>query len=186
MSAPKSAAAHATTTHSLVDEMNEKTSGNNIEQDFTSTESKEARRGANTAGDNSNKNNSKSRRGAGRVLSSAETTVAETRMRSSAHNHPHGDVDPLLSLAASHHTKSTTSTDITVAADVAVAERVVLFVRVEGEPYACLGELALVSCDMRVHPIRFVWALAQYDALVTGCNKDNFDRLLHAADSALG
>ena len=60
-------------------------------------------------------------------------------------------------------------------------ERVVLFVRVEGEPYACLGELGLVSCDMRIHPIRFVFRLNQYDELSSGPNRDNFYRLVKAS-----
>ena len=49
-------------------------------------------------------------------------------------------------------------------------ERIVLFLRVQtGERYVFCGEVTYVSHDAAVHPIKFCWELADYDAMLEAC-----------------
>ena len=56
-----------------------------------------------------------------------------------------------------------------------VDDVVVLFVRLEGESYTCLGRLAHVSYALDKHPIEFEWELLDYDRMKNG---DEFKRYL--------
>jgi hypothetical protein len=47
--------------------------------------------------------------------------------------------------------------------DEKTADNVVLFVRLEGENYACLGRLAWESCDVDTFPVTFTWRLLDFD-----------------------
>ncbi len=55
---------------------------------------------------------------------------------------------------------------------------VLLFVRLEGEPYACLGPVKAVEYDIETHPIAFTWELTMFSHLK---DRDNFKRILKAA-----
>jgi hypothetical protein len=56
---------------------------------------------------------------------------------------------------------------------------VLLFVREEGCPYACLGRLAVSEVNLAVKPIRITWRLVDYDssALKTSVNFKNLVRM---------
>ena len=63
----------------------------------------------------------------------------------------------------------------------AVAVPILLFVRVEGEPYACLGRLRAANCTLDRNPVMIEWELLDYDALIGGTNSDVFKGLLEAS-----
>jgi len=54
-------------------------------------------------------------------------------------------------------------------------ETVVLFVRIEGENYWCLGRLQWVAIDLLASPVKVKWELMDYDLF---CNDAHFKRLL--------
>lgn len=54
-------------------------------------------------------------------------------------------------------------------------ETVVLFVRVEGENYCCLGSLQWVAIDLLSSPVKIKWELMDYDLF---CNSPHFKRVL--------
>lgn len=56
---------------------------------------------------------------------------------------------------------------------------ILLFCRLEGEPYACCGRLARFSEDLDARPMRFVWELMDYDDLVRE-SPEWFDRVVNA------
>lgn len=51
----------------------------------------------------------------------------------------------------------------------------VLFVRIEGENYCCLGRLQWVAIDLLASPVKVKWELMDYDLF---CNDAHFKRLL--------
>ena len=55
------------------------------------------------------------------------------------------------------------------------AETVVLFVRLEGENYCCLGRLQWVAIDLLSSPIKVKWELTDYD---TFAHTPHFKRVL--------
>jgi len=55
---------------------------------------------------------------------------------------------------------------------------VLLFVRLEKEPYVCLGEVAIAESDVTVHPVQFKWELRQWEQLQ---HRKNFLRILKNA-----
>lgn len=54
-------------------------------------------------------------------------------------------------------------------------ETVVLFVRVEGENYCCLGRLQWVAIDLLSSPVKIKWELTDYDLF---SNTPHFKRVL--------
>ena len=54
-------------------------------------------------------------------------------------------------------------------------DAILLFVRLEGEPYCCLGQVAMHASDVNVHPIAITWKLLQYSDLK---DRLNFQRIL--------
>lgn len=60
-------------------------------------------------------------------------------------------------------------------------EMILLFVRIVGEPYCCLGPLSLLNCNVDRHPLVFHWQLREYDTLVSGPHKEHFQRILRVS-----
>ena len=54
-------------------------------------------------------------------------------------------------------------------------ETIILFVRVEGENYCCLGRLKWVAIDLLSSPVKIKWELLDYDLF---CNSPHFKRVL--------
>lgn len=54
-------------------------------------------------------------------------------------------------------------------------ETVVLFVRIEGENYCCLGRLQWVAIDLLSRPVKIKWELIDYDVF---CDSSHFKRVL--------
>ena len=44
-------------------------------------------------------------------------------------------------------------------------DKIILFVRLEGEPYACLGPLKYKSYNINHAPVIFLWEILYYDQL---------------------
>lgn len=57
-------------------------------------------------------------------------------------------------------------------------EMVLLFARIIGEPYCCLGPLSLLNCNVDRHPLVFHWQLRAFDTLSCGPNTHQFKRIL--------
>ena len=57
-------------------------------------------------------------------------------------------------------------------------EAILLFVRIVGEPYCCLGPVTVLNCNFDRHPLVVHWRLTQYDSLMTGASRENFNRIL--------
>jgi hypothetical protein len=57
-------------------------------------------------------------------------------------------------------------------------ETVLLFVRLEKEPYTCLGTVAISKSNIAVHPVEFTWELLAYEKLK---DRSNFQRILRNA-----
>jgi hypothetical protein len=55
---------------------------------------------------------------------------------------------------------------------------ILLFVRLEGEPYCCLGPVKAEKYDIDTHPVAFTWELLLWDKLQ---NRSNFKRILKRA-----
>lgn len=55
------------------------------------------------------------------------------------------------------------------------AETVILFVRLEGENYCCLGRLQWVAIDLLSSPVKVKWELIDYDTFV---HTEHFKRVL--------
>jgi hypothetical protein len=51
-----------------------------------------------------------------------------------------------------------------VGAERGVGEQVLLFVRLEGENYCCLGRVRWVAVDLLGSPIKVKWELADFDS----------------------
>ncbi len=60
-------------------------------------------------------------------------------------------------------------------------ECVLLFVRLVGEPYCCLGSVQVLNCNFDRHPIVFHWKLVEYESLLSGCSKERFEKILKAS-----
>jgi hypothetical protein len=54
-------------------------------------------------------------------------------------------------------------------------DKIVLFVRIEGENYACLGRVAHISHNLRTQPVEFEWELLDYEEIK---NKPDFKRIM--------
>ena len=61
-------------------------------------------------------------------------------------------------------------------------DSVLLFVRIEGEPYCCLGRLVYVGVDLTCSPIAMKWELKDFDKFE---HKDYFGNILKAAHCKL-
>jgi hypothetical protein len=59
-------------------------------------------------------------------------------------------------------------------------ENIMLFVRIEGEPYVCLGRVALLGCDLQAHPVVFSWTLLDRDGLLSAPSDDEKDTKINA------
>lgn len=46
--------------------------------------------------------------------------------------------------------------------DGSITDEIILFVRIEGESYACMGRVAYISFNVDVQPIEFEWELLDY------------------------
>jgi len=57
-------------------------------------------------------------------------------------------------------------------------EMILLFVRIVGEPYCCLGPVSLLNCNVDRHPLVFHWQLLEFDNLVSGNCMQQFQRIL--------
>jgi hypothetical protein len=44
-------------------------------------------------------------------------------------------------------------------------DEIILFVRIEGESYACMGRVAYISFNVDVQPIEFEWELLDYQQI---------------------
>ena len=60
-------------------------------------------------------------------------------------------------------------------------EAILLFVRLVGEPYCCLGKVAVLNCNFDRQPIVIHWRLTQYNELMNGTNNHTFKHLLQAS-----
>ena len=60
-------------------------------------------------------------------------------------------------------------------------EAILLFVRIVGEPYCCLGPVTVLNCNFDRHPQVVHWRLTQYDSLMTGASRENFNRILKSS-----
>ena len=56
--------------------------------------------------------------------------------------------------------------------------KVLLFVRLEKEPYVCLGPVVATDYNIDTHPIEFTWELQMFEQLK---NRANFKRTLKNA-----
>jgi hypothetical protein len=54
-------------------------------------------------------------------------------------------------------------------------DSVVLFVRIEGENYCCLGHVSHVSYDLKSQPVEFEWELLDFEKLR---GSETFKRML--------
>ena len=54
--------------------------------------------------------------------------------------------------------------------------KIILFVRIEGENYSCLGQVAYISYDLKTQPIEFEWELLDFEKIK---NMETFRRILH-------
>jgi hypothetical protein len=54
-------------------------------------------------------------------------------------------------------------------------DKIILFVRIEGENYACLGCVAHISHNLRTQPVEFEWELLDYEEIK---NKPDFKRIM--------
>lgn len=54
-------------------------------------------------------------------------------------------------------------------------DEIILFVRIEGESYACMGRVAYISFNVDVQPIEFEWELLDYQQVR---DKPLFKRIL--------
>lgn len=61
------------------------------------------------------------------------------------------------------------------------SEAILLFVRIVGEPYCCLGQVTVLNCNFDRHPLVVHWRLTQYDSLMTGLSSENFKRILKSS-----
>lgn len=59
-------------------------------------------------------------------------------------------------------------------------DTVVLFARIEGENYCCLGRLQWVAIELTTSPVQFKWALVDYDQF---CDTPHFQRVLKEGGS---
>lgn len=55
------------------------------------------------------------------------------------------------------------------------SDEIILFVRIEGESYACMGRVAYISFNVDVQPIEFEWELLDYQQVK---DKPLFKRIL--------
>ena len=44
-------------------------------------------------------------------------------------------------------------------------DEIILFVRIEGESYACMGRVAYISFNVDIQPIEFEWELLDYQQI---------------------
>ncbi len=58
---------------------------------------------------------------------------------------------------------------------------VLLFVRIVGEPYSCLGSLSVINCNFDMQPLVIHWRLNEYNQLVNGIGREEFQRILKAS-----
>ena len=58
---------------------------------------------------------------------------------------------------------------------------VLLFVRLPGEGYCCLGRLRMASANLTRHPLVVHWELLDHAALLSGPNQDKFRAILQAS-----
>lgn len=61
-------------------------------------------------------------------------------------------------------------------------EVVLLWVRLEKEPYTCLGPVKVVESNVNVHPVTIRWELLLHDALLAKAEKCNFAAILKEND----
>ena len=61
-------------------------------------------------------------------------------------------------------------------------ETVLLWVRLEKEPYTCLGPVKVVESDVTVHPVTMKWEVLFYDALAAKAQRCNFAAILKEND----
>ena len=61
-------------------------------------------------------------------------------------------------------------------------EVVLLWVRLEKEPYTCLGPVKVVESNVNVHPVTIRWELLSHDALLAKAEKCNFAAILKEND----
>lgn len=54
-------------------------------------------------------------------------------------------------------------------------DKIVLFVRIEGENYACLGRVAHISHNLRTQPVEFEWELLDFEEIK---NRPGFLRIM--------
>ena len=59
--------------------------------------------------------------------------------------------------------------------DIVPQEPVLLFVRRDNEPYACLGPVKVLESNVDVHPITITWELMLFDQLV---GREHFNNIL--------
>lgn len=62
------------------------------------------------------------------------------------------------------------------------SETVLLWVRLEKEPYTCLGPVKVVESDVEVHPITMKWELLLYEPLKAKAEECNFTAVLAEND----
>lgn len=49
--------------------------------------------------------------------------------------------------------------------DGSITDEIILFVRIEGESYACMGRVAYISFNVDIQPIEFEWELLDYQQI---------------------
>lgn len=54
-------------------------------------------------------------------------------------------------------------------------DKIILFVRIEGENYACLGRVAHISYNLHTQPVEFEWELLDFEEIK---NKPGFMRIM--------
>jgi hypothetical protein len=57
-------------------------------------------------------------------------------------------------------------------------ELVILFARIEGEPYQCCGRLSVTSFELNRSPVKFTWGLLDYESLISNQHASLFKELL--------
>lgn len=76
--------------------------------------------------------------------------------------------------------KSNYNSSIPTTAEFKSADSVLLFARIVGEPYCCLGRLAFINCNFDRHPLVVYWRLQNFDDIIGGPTKgtEQFKRML--------
>lgn len=69
----------------------------------------------------------------------------------------------------------TEETDDTLNVDDVSSDKIILFVRIEGENYSCLGRVAHISHNLHTQPVEFEWELLDFEKIK---GKSAFKRIM--------